>query len=94
VLLISDGLEQATPDAIQHLSDEMARLSRSCRRLLWLNPLLRFKDFEPRAAGVRAMLPHVDRFLPAHNLDSLDQLVSVLGQARRPDRVRPPPARR
>jgi uncharacterized protein with von Willebrand factor type A (vWA) domain len=59
----------------------MERLHKSCRRLLWLNPLLRFDRFEPRAAGVRAMLPHVDAFLPVHNLDSLKQLVEALGRA-------------
>ena len=77
VLLISDGLEQGDTAA---LAFEMARLHRSCRRLVWLNPLLRFDGFEPRAAGIRAMLPHVDRFLPAHNLRSLQQLVDLLRQ--------------
>jgi uncharacterized protein with von Willebrand factor type A (vWA) domain len=75
VLLISDGLEYGDTAA---LGFEMERLAKSCRRLIWLNPLLRFERFEPRAAGIRAMLPHVDRFLPAHNLDSLEQLVRVL----------------
>ncbi len=78
VLLVSDGLEIGATDA---LSFEMERLHKSCRRLLWLNPLLRFDRFEPRAAGVRAMLPHVDAFLPVHNLDSLKQLVEALGRA-------------
>ena len=55
----------------------MERLSKSCRRLIWLNPLLRFERFQPRAAGIRAMLPHVDRFLPVHNLDSLEHLVRL-----------------
>jgi uncharacterized protein with von Willebrand factor type A (vWA) domain len=58
----------------------MERLHKSCRRLIWLNPLLRFDGFEPRAGGVKAMLPHVDRFLPVHNLESLEQLVGVLGR--------------
>ena len=75
VLLISDGLEHGHTDA---LSFEMERLHKSCRRLVWLNPLLRFDAFEPRAGGIKAMLPHVDQFLPAHNLDSLQALAQVL----------------
>ena len=51
---------------------------RSCRRLIWLNPLLRFEKFEPRAAGIRAMLPHVDAFLPVHNIESLMGLARAL----------------
>ena len=64
----------------------MERLHKSCRRLIWLNPLLRFDRFEPKAAGIRAMLPHVDRFLPVHNLDSLEHLVHLLGQPDTPQR--------
>jgi uncharacterized protein with von Willebrand factor type A (vWA) domain len=75
VLLISDGLEHGDTTA---LAFETERLAHSCRRLIWLNPLLRFDRFEPRAAGIKAMLPHVDRFLPAHNIDSLAQLAQVL----------------
>jgi uncharacterized protein with von Willebrand factor type A (vWA) domain len=55
----------------------MERLAKSCRRLIWLNPLLRYEGFEPRAAGIRAMLPYVDDFLPVHNLESLMQLVTA-----------------
>jgi uncharacterized protein with von Willebrand factor type A (vWA) domain len=77
VLLISDGLEHG--DTAQ-LDFEMERLHKSCRRVVWLNPLLRYDRFEPRAAGIRAMLPHVDEFLPAHNLASLEQLARVLAQ--------------
>ena len=77
VLLISDGLEHGDT---RQLSFEMERLHKSCRRLIWLNPLLRFERFEPRAGGIKAMLPHVDRFLPAHNLQSLAELVGVLSQ--------------
>jgi len=80
VLLISDGLEHGDTT---ELAREMDRLHKRCRRLVWLNPLLRFDRFEPRAAGIKAMLPHVDRFLPAHNLNSLADLVAVL--ARRDD---------
>ena len=76
VLLISDGLEHGDTTA---LAFEMERLHKSCRRLIWLNPLLRFAQFEPRAGGIKAMLPHVDHFLPAHNLHSLADLVQVLG---------------
>ena len=56
----------------------MERLHKSCRRLIWLNPLLRFDGFEARARGVRAMLPHVDEFRPVHNLDALADLVVSL----------------
>jgi uncharacterized protein with von Willebrand factor type A (vWA) domain len=80
VLLISDGLEHGSGAELAALGEQMARLRRSCRRLLWLNPLLRFDAFEPRAGGVKAMLPHVDRFLPVHDLRSLEQLVDVLAE--------------
>jgi uncharacterized protein with von Willebrand factor type A (vWA) domain len=69
------------------LSNEMERLAKSCRRLIWLNPLLRFEKFQPKAAGIRAMLPHVDRFLPVHNLDSLEHLVRLLGSPDGPGRL-------
>ena len=75
VLLITDGLER---DDVTGLSEEMARLQRSCRRLIWLNPLLRFDGFEARARGVRAMLPFVDEFRPVHNLDALADLCASL----------------
>jgi uncharacterized protein with von Willebrand factor type A (vWA) domain len=75
VLLISDGLDR---DAGADLSEAMERLHKSCRRLIWLNPLLRFDGFEPVALGVRLMLPHVDAFLPAHNIDSLADLARAL----------------
>jgi uncharacterized protein with von Willebrand factor type A (vWA) domain len=75
VLLITDGLER---DADDTLSFEMDRLHRSCRRLIWLNPLLRFEGFEARAKGVRTMLPHVDELRPIHNLDSMTDLVRAL----------------
>ena len=78
VLLITDGLDSGDPVL---LSKEMALLSRSCRQLLWLNPLLRYAGFEAKPAGIRAMLPHVDRFLPVHDLRSLAQLARVLQQA-------------
>jgi uncharacterized protein with von Willebrand factor type A (vWA) domain len=75
VLLITDGLER---DDVAGLSEEMERLKKSCRRLIWLNPLLRFDGFEARARGVRAMLPHVDEFRAVHNLDALADLCASL----------------
>jgi uncharacterized protein with von Willebrand factor type A (vWA) domain len=76
VLLITDGLERTVDDGLDH---EMDRLQRSCRRLVWLNPLLRFEAFEAKAAGIRAMLPHVDEFRTIHNLNPLAYLVRALG---------------
>lgn len=75
VLLITDGLER---DHVDGLEEEMDRLHRSCRRLIWLNPLLRFEGFEARARGVRAMLPHVDEFRPVHSLEAMSDLVASL----------------
>lgn len=83
VLLITDGLDR---DAGEGIGAEMARLHRSCRRLIWLNPLLRYAGFEPKSAGVRAMLPHVDDFRPVHNLDSLADLVRALNEQPQRDR--------
>jgi uncharacterized protein with von Willebrand factor type A (vWA) domain len=71
VLLFTDGLER---DVTKELTFEMDRLKRSCRRLIWLNPLLRFNAFEARPSGIRAMLPHVDEFRPIHNLASMEEL--------------------
>ncbi|BCH33523.1 VWA domain-containing protein [Mesorhizobium sp. L-8-10] len=79
VLLISDGLER---DDVTELAEEMERLHKSCRRLIWLNPLLRFDGFEARARGVRAMLPHVDEFRPVHNLAALSDLCASLAAGR------------
>ena len=78
VLLITDGLER---DHVDGLASEMERLHKSCRRLIWLNPLLRFDGFEARARGVRAMLPHVDEFRPVHNLNALADLCVSLGRS-------------
>jgi len=75
VLLISDGLDA---DAGAGLSFEMERLAKSASRVIWLNPLLRYADFEARPAGIRAMLPWVDDFRPVHNLASLEQLADAL----------------
>jgi len=75
VLLITDGLER---DADDTLAFEIDRLHRSCRRLIWLNPLLRFDGFEARARGIKTMLPYVDEFRPIHNLESIAALVADL----------------
>jgi uncharacterized protein with von Willebrand factor type A (vWA) domain len=75
VLLITDGLER---DDVAGLSAEMERLHKSCRRLVWLNPLLRFEGFEAKARGVRAMLPHVDEFRAVHTLNALSDLCASL----------------
>ena len=75
VLLISDGLDG---DVGEGLAKQMERLHKSCRKLIWLNPLLRYEGFEARPAGVRAMLPHVDEFLPVHNVASLIDLAHAL----------------
>lgn len=77
VLLITDGLER---DSEVDLGAEAARLQRSCRRLVWLNPLLGFDGFQPRAQGIRALLPHVDEFRPVHNLQSLEELAAALAR--------------
>src|SRR3712207_4378853 len=79
VLLFTDGLERAVTS---ELTFEMDRLKRSCRRLVLLNPLLRFDAFEARAAGIRAMLPHVHDFRPIHSLNSMEQLCEALSSDR------------
>jgi uncharacterized protein with von Willebrand factor type A (vWA) domain len=75
VLLITDGLDR---DAADGLEDEIVRLHKSCRRLIWLNPLLRYDRYEPKSLGARALLPHVDDFRSVHNLESLSQLAEAL----------------
>ena len=82
VLLMTDGLDR---DEHGDLARAAAQLRRMAHRIVWLNPLLRFDGFEPRAAGVRALLPNVDRFLPVHNLASL----ADLGRALRAPAVAP-----
>ena len=86
VLLVTDGLER---DGTADLAREADRLHRSCRRLVWLNPLLRFDCFEARAQGIRALLPHVDEFRTIHNVAAVAELVAAL-DARRPDRSHDP----
>ncbi|WP_372887877.1 VWA domain-containing protein [Shimia sp.] len=77
VLLISDGLERGDPAA---LGREMQRLQLSSRRLIWLNPLLRWQGFAARAGGIRAMLPHVDSFRAGHSIASLEELAEVISR--------------
>jgi uncharacterized protein with von Willebrand factor type A (vWA) domain len=77
VLFISDGLER---DADAVLAREMERLHKSCRRLIWLNPLLRYEAYEPKSMGAKAIMPHIDDFRPVHNLASLADLTSVLAR--------------
>ncbi len=77
VLLISDGLDRGNPEA---LGKEMDRLHLSARRLIWLNPLLRWDGFAPKAQGVAAMLPHVDSFRAGHSIVSLEDLAAVISQ--------------
>ncbi len=79
VLLITDGLDR---DAGEGLAPEMDRLHRSCTRLIWLNPLLRYDQFEAKSLGIKAMLPHVDEFMAVHNLESLADLAAALSQPR------------
>ncbi len=81
VLLITDGLDRDDPD---DLTREMQRLRLSSRRLIWLNPLLRWEGFAPKAQGIRAMLPHVDSFRAGHSIASLEDLARAIS---RPDDV-------
>jgi hypothetical protein len=96
LVVISDGLDRGDPALVGR---ELARLQRSCWRLMWLNPLLGSPDYEPLAQGMRAALPYVDDFLPCHNLDSLEAAAGLLRwaaeparpqSASRPRRARPP----
>ena len=75
ILLITDGLDRDSPDLLQV---EMERLQKSCHRLIWLNPLLRYADFSPQAAGIRTILPFVDEIRSIHCLDSLTSLIQTL----------------
>jgi uncharacterized protein with von Willebrand factor type A (vWA) domain len=77
VLLITDGLDR---DAAEGLERQMERLHKSCRRLIWLNPLLRYEGYEPLASGAQTIVRHVDDFRPIHNLESLGQLNLALAE--------------
>jgi hypothetical protein len=81
LLLVTDGLDRAEDGSLEQAAQ---RLSRFARQFVWLNPLLRFEGFEPRASGVRALLPHVDRHLPVHSLDSLANLARAIRQGELP----------
>jgi uncharacterized protein len=79
VIVISDGWDRGDPALLVR---EIARVRRSCRRLVWLNPLLGSATYEPLTRGMQAALPYVDDFLPAHNLSSLEQLAAHLSNGR------------
>ncbi|SCB11892.1 vWA domain-containing protein [Cupriavidus alkaliphilus] len=87
VLLVTDGLDH---EQIDLLGEEMARLRRFAHRIVWLNPLLRYPGFAPQARGVQAILPHVDALRPAHNLDSLLALETLLSDHGGPARAAAP----
>lgn len=78
VLLLTDGLDR---DDVDVLAASAERLGKSCRQLIWLNPLLRYEGFAPRAAGIQALLPHATKFVPAHNLQSIKSLATALSTA-------------
>ena len=78
MLLISDGLDGGCADLLE---SEIRRLRLSARRLIWINPLLRWERFMPKAIGVARMLPHVDCFRSAHNIDSLAELAETISQS-------------
>jgi uncharacterized protein with von Willebrand factor type A (vWA) domain len=82
VLLVTDGLDR---DPEPGLAAEAERLHKSCRRLIWLNPLLRWEGFQPKALGVKAILPNVDEHRPVHNLESLEALGRALGEKGQPN---------
>lgn len=75
VLLVTDGLERQDPDA---LAREIKRLRLSARQVIWLNPLMRWDGFTPQAAGIRAILPHIDSFHSCHSLNSFRDLTTAL----------------
>jgi uncharacterized protein with von Willebrand factor type A (vWA) domain len=91
VLIISDGWDRGEPEL---LSKEMSRLRLSCHRLIWLNPLLGSPRYQPLTQGIQAALPHIDDFLPVHNLASLEALARHLNSlpAHRPARRQGPVA--
>ena len=78
VLLITDGLDRDDPAP---LAREMERLRLSARRLIWINPLLRWDGFAPKARGIAAMLPHVDCFRAGHTIAALEDLAAAIGNA-------------
>jgi uncharacterized protein with von Willebrand factor type A (vWA) domain len=77
VIIVSDGYDTGPPEV---LGAEMARLKRRARRIVWLNPMIGWRDYAPVAQGMAAALPHVDLFAPAHNLESLAALEPYLAK--------------
>ena len=77
VVIVSDGYDTGEPE---RLAGEMQRLARRSRRIVWLNPLLGWRDYEPTARGMQAALPYIDLFAPAHNLESLAALEPYLAR--------------
>jgi len=80
VLLMTDGLDR---EDVGMLKEEMQRLRRAAKRIVWLNPLLRYDGFEARASGIRTIMPFVDEFRPVHSLNSLADLAETLADPRR-----------
>jgi uncharacterized protein with von Willebrand factor type A (vWA) domain len=83
---VSDGWDRGDPEVLSH---ELARLHRSCQRLIWLNPLLGSAQYEPLTRGMQAALRHVDAFLPIHNLTSVEDLLDHLIRPVRSGGARP-----
>jgi uncharacterized protein len=77
IMIVSDGYDTGAP---VQLADEMRRLRRRCRRIIWLNPLIGWRDYSPQARGMQAAMPYVDLFAPAHNLESLAALEPYLAR--------------
>ena len=77
VMIVSDGYDTGEPEL---LGEEMLRLHRRCRRIIWLNPLIGWRDYSPQARGMQAALPYIDLFAPAHNLESLAALEPYLAR--------------
>jgi uncharacterized protein with von Willebrand factor type A (vWA) domain len=77
VMIVSDGYDTGDPE---QMGQEMRRLRQRCRRIVWLNPLIGWRDYEPTARGMQAALPYIDLFAPAHNLDSLAALEPYLAR--------------
>jgi hypothetical protein len=77
VLLITDGLDRDNADG---LARAVERLHKSCRQLIWLNPLLRYGGYQPKSMGAKAIMPHVDAFRAVHSLESLEDLAQALAK--------------